>query len=449
MAKPTDIRVVEARVAIEHLPFRAPLKFGGRIVGEYQIVDVRATVETRSGRTAVGFGSMPIGHVWAWPSSLDPAAAQEAMRRLSERVAERAARSGEFAHPLVHGWTLACELDRWASEVVGDMRLAEPMPRLAALVAASPVDAAIHDGFGKANGINSFLGLGPDFLDHDLSAYLNDDFRGETLDRYVSQSPKPRMPLYHLVGALDPLDPADVVRPIGDGLPETLAEWIPFNGLTHLKIKLAGDDLVWDVDRVAAVERIAVEAQALRGCPQWRYSLDFNEKCPDVDYVLEFLARLRERSTDALDRVQYIEQPMHRDLKVRPDAAVHRAAQIKPVVVDESLVDLESLQTARELGYTGVALKACKGQTESLLMAAAAQKYGMFLCVQDLTCPGASFLHSAELAARIPGVAAIEGNARQYCPAGNAPWIDRFPGMFRIVDGTVETGLLDGPGLGH
>jgi len=47
------------------------------------------------------------------------------------------------------------------------------------------------------------------------------------------------------------------------------------------------------------------------------------------------------------------------------------------------------------MGYTGAARKACKGQTQSLLMAAAAHKFGLFLCVQDLTCPGASLLHSA------------------------------------------------------
>jgi hypothetical protein len=96
---------------------------------------------------------------------------------------------------------------------------------------------------------------------------------------------------------------------------------------------------------------------------------------------------------------------------------MHAAARIKPVVIDESLVDLESLLLAREQGYSGVALKACKGQTEALLMGAAAQKYNLFLCVQDLTCVGASFLHSASVAARIPTVAAIEGNGRQYCPA--------------------------------
>src|SRR5207245_1099801 len=100
------------------------------------------------------------------------------------------------------------------------------------------------------------------------------------------------------------------------------------------------------------------------------------------------------------------------------------------------------------MGYTGAALKACKGQSQSLLMAAAAQKLGMFLCVQDLTCPGASLIHSAGLAAHVPGVAAIEANSRQYVPAANRPWEERFPGVFRITDGTMETGVLTGPGLG-
>src|SRR5260370_38463092 len=96
------------------------------------------------------------------------------------------------------------------------------------------------------------------------------------------------------------------------------------------------------------------------------------------------------------------------------------------------------------MGYRGAALKACKGQTQSLLMAAAAQKDGMFLCVQDLTCPGASLIHSAGLAAHIPGIVAIESNARQYCPAANDPWADRLPAMFVLTDGAIEPGLVGG-----
>jgi hypothetical protein len=95
-----------------------------------------------------------------------------------------------------------------------------------------------------------------------------------------------------------------------------------------------------------------------------------------------------------------------------------------------------------------VALKACKGQSHAMLMAAAAQKFGMFLCVQDLTCPGASLIHSAGIAARVPGNAGIEANARQFVPSANAAWEPRFPGLFTIRNGVMQTGQLTGPGLG-
>ena len=110
---------------------------------------------------------------------------------------------------------------------------------------------------------------------------------------------------------------------------------------------------------------------------------------------------------------------------------MHEAAKLKPVVIDESLSDYESLLLAREMGYSGAALKACKGQTQALLMGAAVQNHKLFLCVQDLTCPGASLIHSAGLAAHVPTVAAIEANSRQYVPAANAKWDKRYPGLVR------------------
>ena len=217
--------------------------------------------------------------------------------------------------------------------------------------------------------------------------------------------------------------------------------------MTHLKIKLNGDDLKWDVGRVVRIDRVTAETQAQRGVAQWFYSLDFNERCSHVGYLIEFLRRVKEETPAGFERIQYIEQPTARDLKANQGNVMHEASQLKPVVIDESLLDLESLRLARAMGYTGVALKACKGQSQSVLLAAAAQKYGMFLCVQDLTCPGASLIQSAGLAAHVPGVAAIEANARQYVPDANKPWESRFPGLFRITDGMLETGLLIGPGL--
>ncbi|HUY33638.1 MAG TPA: mandelate racemase/muconate lactonizing enzyme family protein [Pirellulales bacterium] len=449
MSKPTDIRIVNVAAETERFDFRAPIKFGGRVVTDAVLLHVTIDVETRDGRRGQGFGSMPVSNIWGWPTrDLSAEATLAAMTELGLRLAREAGQYKGLGHPLDITRDLAETHSTAADEIIRAAGVPEAMPRLAQMVVASPVEAAVHDAFGKALGLNSYNALGAEFVSRDLAAYLNDDFAGEYLDRYTLREPKPRMPLYHLIGALDPLTAADVKSPIGDGLPDTLGQWIAADGLTHLKIKLNGDDLAWDVDRVATVERVAVAAQQARGCTRWNYSLDFNERCANVDYVLEFLARARERSPGALSRVHYIEQPTHRDLKANPENRMHAAARIKPVVIDESLVDFESLLLCREMGYSGVALKACKGQSEALLMGAAAQKYGMFLCVQDLTCPGASFLHSASLAARIPTVAAIEGNSRQYCPAGNLGWRDRFPTMFQVVDGTIGTAVLNGPGLG-
>jgi L-alanine-DL-glutamate epimerase-like enolase superfamily enzyme len=448
-SKPTDIRTKEIRYEYEDFDFRAPLKFGGVAITCATLVNVHCDVEPATGRVARGFGSMPLGNVWSFPSKkLGYDDTLNAMKALVEQIAQITGDYREAGHPIDLTWALEPAYLEAAREVSRRLNLSEPIPHLCTLVAASAFDAALHDAFGKAHGLNSYHTYGSDFMTHDLSQYLGAEFKGEYLDRYIHKEPRPRMPMYHLVGALDPLEDGDVRERIGDGLPETLREWITADGLTHLKIKLNGDNLDWDVDRVVRVDRAAGEVQKQRGVEKWVYSLDFNEKCPHVGYLLDFLNNVRVKTPAGFERIQYIEQPTARDLKANRKNTMHDASKLRPVVIDESLLDLESLVLAHEMGYTGAALKACKGQSQSLLMAAAAHKMKLFLCVQDLTCPGASLLHSAGLAAHVPGVAAIESNARQYMPAANRPWEKRFPGIFRITDGTMETGLLTGPGLG-
>jgi L-alanine-DL-glutamate epimerase-like enolase superfamily enzyme len=447
--KPTDIRIDNVAFEYEDFLYRTPIKFGGVAVDRATLLNVHVHVSTRAGKRSKGFGSMPLGNVWAFPSKkLNYGQTLAAMKALCERVARVTAQDKSFGHPIDLTHALEPMYHEAALEVERALGLADKIPMLCTLVVASPFDAALHDAFGKVHGLNCYRTYGQDLMSHDLGHYLGGEFAGETLDRYVRKVPRPRMPLYHLIGALDPLEEKDIKQRIGDGLPETLPEWIRHDGLTHLKIKLNGDDLAWDVERVVNVDRVAAETQRERGATRWHYSLDFNEKCPNVAYLLDFLRQVEQRRPAGFARIQYIEQPTARDLQANRQNVMHEASKVRPVVIDESLLDLESIVVAREMGYTGVALKACKGQSQSLLMGAAAQKFGMFLCVQDLTCPGASLIHSAGLAAHIPSVAAIESNARQYCPAANKPWEARFPGMFRITDGTIETGLLDGPGLG-
>ncbi|MCS7044221.1 MAG: hypothetical protein NZR01_15660 [Bryobacteraceae bacterium] len=445
LPNPLDMRIESVEMSEESYSYRTPIKFGGSVVDRVTLLNVRLRARNRAGREAEGFGSMPLGNVWSWPSrTLGYDGTLAVMRRLAGRIRELTAEFRDYGHPVEINHHLE---PAWlkAAAAPGPP---EPVPKLAVLVTASPFDAALHDAYGKLCGASVYRCYTREHLREDLSRYLGPEFSGLHLERFVRKSPEPRMPLYHLVGAADPIFESDIARRIGDGLPETLAEWIHYNGLTHLKIKLNGDDLAWDRDRVLAVERCAAEAMARRGARRWFYSLDFNERCPNVGYLIEFLRQIREKSPAAFRRIQYVEQPTHRDLKAHRENVMHEAARLCPVVIDESLTDLESLRLAREMGYTGAALKACKGQAQALLMAAAAQRWKMFLCVQDLTCPGASLIHSAGLAAHIPGVAAIEANARQYVPAANRGWEEKFPGIFVIKDGYMRTGILTGPGLG-
>ncbi|HZE95620.1 MAG TPA: enolase C-terminal domain-like protein [Planctomycetota bacterium] len=444
MGKPTDIRVREADPSRERVAYRTPLKFGGVLSTHATVFTVRIRVETRDGRSAWGSGSMPFGNVWSFPSKRVAAAdTARAMEVLADKIARRIVSFEEIAHPveLAHRWEP--EWFRLADEGTRELALADPMPPLSALVVASAFDAAIHDAYGRVHGRHVYECYGPEWLEQDLAHYLDERFRGETLAPYSLTKPKPRLPLYHLVGALDALTGAEVQDRLNDGLPNTLGEWIVKDQLTHLKVKLNGNDAGWDVDRILAIDRVATET-APRA---FTYSLDFNEQCPNVEYLLDVLRRVHERSAACFDRVAYVEQPTARDLKAHPENKMHAAAKLKPVVIDESLVDYESLLLSREQGYSGVALKSCKGQSQSLLLAAAAQKFGMFLCVQDLTCPGQSFLQSAGLAAHIGPVTAIEGNARQYCPAANAPWAAKHPGVFTIRGGHIDTSALSAVGL--
>lgn len=440
------IRVEDVTFGYEDYRYRTPIKFGGNTVERVTLLNVNCTIRGNA-RVARGFGSMPLGNVWSFPA-LPYDTTLAAMKALAERIARITREAGVEGHPIDINIALEPAYLEAATAVSKELQLAVPIPKLCTLVTFSPFDAAIHDAYGKLHGLSCYRTYGRDFLPRDLSAYLSPQFRGEWLDRYIRYDPIARMPLYHLVGALDPITKSDVRQRVGDGLPETLPEWIRYNGLTHIKVKLNGSDLQWDVDRVVAVDRAASETQKARGVQDWVYSLDFNEKCPNVAYLVTFLRHLQERTPAGFARIQYVEQPTKRNLKADRGNVMHEAAKLVPVVIDESLVDLESLELAGEMGYSGVALKACKGQSQVLLMAAAAQKKKMFLCVQDLTCPGASLIHSAGLAAHVPGVAAIEANARQYVPAANAKWAHRFPGIFEIRDGYMNTGTLLGPGLG-
>ena len=62
---------------------------------------------------------------------------------------------------------------------------------LCTMVAASAFDAAIHDAYGKAHGLNCYHTYGPDFLEHDLGRRGNGQpciWRSDDLQRLAADA---------------------------------------------------------------------------------------------------------------------------------------------------------------------------------------------------------------------------------------------------------------------
>lgn len=454
MRLPTDIRILDVGVSFTYKTFRAKLKFGGAVKGpgarSAADLNVSVLAETRSGARAMGHGSMVLGSSWSWPSQCVPSVlVTDSMRSLAIRFGGHLRARDGHAHPMEHALEAERALLELADEMVAQYALAEPMPRLCALVVGAPFDAALHDAFAKANDIGAYDGLGPEHLGWDLSRYLGPAFRGRYPAHFVRPAYVPELPVFHLVGAADPLTPGDVRDDDPqDEYPTDLAAWIERDGVFCLKVKLHGNDLEWDVERTLAVERVARDGLERLGRHELYLTADANEMCPDVEYVIEYLRRVREASARAYDSLLYVEQPTTRDLFAHA-LPVHRAAELKPVLADEALSGLDAMDEAIRQGYTGVALKTCKGQSNSLLMLAKATEAGIPYSVQDLTLTGPGLIQSVGFAARIDPVMGVEANARQFCPAASARAEAVHPGIFRARNGLLSTATLGETGFGY
>jgi len=69
----------------------------------------------------------------------------------------------EYGHPIDLTWNLEHAIFGAAKDVERETSLGESIPALAALVVASPFDAALHDAFGHVHGLNCWSTFGPDF----------------------------------------------------------------------------------------------------------------------------------------------------------------------------------------------------------------------------------------------------------------------------------------------
>jgi len=446
MAKPTDIRVTGAALWLLPVPMRVPLKFGAQVMTSVTCARVALEVETRDGRRAVGWGETPLSVVWGWPSTADLERRRRAMIRLAAACCRGIVEAGETGHPLEIGVDFRGSLLDPLARACDDPAIGESIPELAALISLSPVDLALHDAFGVAHGIDTYAGYGRDHLSRDLASLFGEaaggPFRGRYPADFLDPQPPTRLSAWHLVGGLDPLTAAELTGDEPqDGHPVTLEQWIAQDGLTCLKVKLRGNDLDWDVDRLVRVGDVG-RAGGVR-----HFCADFNCTVRDPAYVHAALDALASARPDLAAALLYVEQPFPYDLHAFPIPVGSISARTR-LFLDESAHDWRHVEAGRRLGWNGVALKTCKTQSGALLSLAWARVHGMDVMVQDLTNPMLAVIPHLRLAAHARTLAGVETNGMQYYPEASAPEAAVHPGAYRRRSGTVDLSSFRGPGFG-
>jgi L-alanine-DL-glutamate epimerase-like enolase superfamily enzyme len=436
------VRIVEVEPIFSvELP-AGVFSFGAATAGDLTLAHVRVRAEDRQGRSADGWGAVFLSHPWAFPGTEpDGQSKNELMKALVAAFGERLAGSDLWGHPLDHFLAIQPELHSIAARIAAGRGIPESIPALFSLVSLSPIDAAIHDAYGNLHGFSTYDALGAVDLDWDLSRVLGDGFAGRYPGDELRSMPVARVPISHTVGGVDPLTAGDVED---DAIP-ALETWIRRDGVRSFKVKLKGQDLDWDASRIVEVYRVARSVDLAMAV---QIFADLNEQAPSVDYILAMLDGVEARDPAARAALDALEQPLSRNLSTSAPSLAAVSAQI-PVVLDEGLTSLESIDQALDLGWSGIALKTCKTQSLMLLALAKAHQRGMHVSVQDLTNPGIALLQSVGFAARLPVTRPIETNARQYYPATSLPEATIFPGIYRVQHGEVSTGGLDGPGFGY
>ena len=227
-----------------------------------------------------------------------------------------------------------------------------------------------------------------------------------------------------------------------DGIPVLLRDWIKEDGLNCLKIKLRGNDELWDYERIVKVGIVANEMGVEH------LTADFNCTVHDPEYVNRILDKLKNEYESIWNKILYIEQPFPYDMEKYP-IDVHSLAQRKLLLMDESAHDWHYVKLGKDLGWTGVALKTCKTITGAILMFCYAKEEGMAIMVQDLTNPGLAMIPHATLARYVGTIMGIESNGPQYCPGASVAEARIHPGLYKRKNGCIDLSTIGPYGFGY
>jgi hypothetical protein len=376
---------------------RIPFRYGIVTVTALPHVIVRAEVEI-DGDRHVGLAAENLALKW-FTKDPNVSAREEfaQMRQVIETACDVARAAGK--HASVFEW--------WVHTYQGQAAWAGGwgIPPLLAHLGTSLMERAVIDAFCKAHDFNFATAARENRFGIRLGDVHPELGQAQPRD-FLPAAPLRSIVARHTVGLADALTESE----INDDLPESLAACVRDYGLTHFKIKLAGD-VGTDVERLRQI------AEVLR--PPYAFTLDANENFPDIASFRSLWSAIsREPSlTEFMSRLLFVEQPLHRDAALSPATTRELRAwdDRPPIVIDESDADLTAARRALEAGYAGTSHKNCKGVIKSIISASLLRhRGGCVLSAEDLTTVGpVALLQDLAVVATL-GVDHVERNGHHY-----------------------------------
>jgi hypothetical protein len=274
----------------------------------------------------------------------------------------------------------------------------------------------------------------------------------------LPEQPLEQIIVRHTVGLSDPLSEGEITpdQRLDDGLPQSLDACIDAYGLTHFKIKLAGE-VRRDLERLRGIAALLD-----RKCAKYVLTLDANESYYEVDPLRQlWLAIVSDsRLRDFAQRLLFVEQPLHRDAAL--SAGVTREllawADRPDMIIDESGGTFEALPDALARGYVGTSHKNCKGVIKGIAAACLVRHRlrqnpaaRLVLSAEDLSNTGPVALVQDLAVVAALGIPHAERNGYHYF-RGLSGWPtgvqqaaeNRFPDLFKTQARAFVTANVSG-----
>jgi len=406
------LRVRDVAVYSIPLQTRIPFRYGITTMRQAPHVFVRAALEVEGG-VVHGTAADLLAPKW-FTKNPETGLEDDFAEMLSTiRHACRAALELGKAGTVFDLWRKLSQAQRaWAE--------AQKIPPLLWGFGLSLVERACLDAFCRATA----MPLARAVIANTLGIHLGDihqELAGREPAELLPAEPLRTLTARHTVGLTDPLTDAEILPDdrVEDGLPQSLEACISRYGLTRFKIKLGGDN---EHDRTR-LRRLAELLE--RQVPGFAFTLDGNENYRAVAPFRELWETLRADAALApfLERLIFVEQPLHRAVALNSDTAteLHAWPDRPPMIIDESDGEPRSLRDALDARYIGVSHKNCKGVFRGIANACllahrrAAQRGARFeISGEDLVNVGPVALLQDLAAVAMLGITHVERNGHHY-----------------------------------